>query len=85
MKQIPTKCLVVLKVIGESLFLYGILGWTYGVVVQLMRPKWLPGPLSHLTPGLRLDTFTIISFILSAVGFFMWRLTKELTDSTRES
>jgi hypothetical protein len=67
------------RVVGEVLFLYGLLGWGYGVLVQLTYPDWLPMRLSHLTAWIRLDTFTIMSFILSMVGFFIWRLTKELS------
>ena len=84
MKKIFAKSIVVLKVIGQLLFLYGLLGWIYGVGVQFIHPNWLRFGLSHLTPDLRIDTFTIISFIVSAFGFFTWRLTKELTDSTRK-
>lgn len=73
------------KVVGEVLFLYGLLGWTYGVIVQLTNPRWLPLPLSHLIVWVRIDTFTIACFILSAVGFFTWRLTRELTKSAKNS
>jgi hypothetical protein len=65
------------RVGGEVLFLYGLLGWGYGVLVQFTHPEWLP-QLSHLTGSFRVDTFAIISFVLSIVGFFMWRLTKQL-------
>jgi len=75
----------IVKVVGEVLFLYGLLGWTYGVVVQLIHPRWLPLPLSHLIVWVRIDTFTIICFILSALGFFIWRLTKELTKPAKNS
>jgi hypothetical protein len=67
------------KVVGEMLFLYGLLGWTYGVLVQLVHPYWLPLPLSHLIPWIRIDTFTILSFVLSAIGFVTWKITGELT------
>jgi hypothetical protein len=79
MKEIRRKLTVTIKVIGEALFLYGLLGWAYGVLVQITHPSWLPFPISHLTLWIRLDTFTVISFILSAAGFSIWRLTKELT------
>lgn len=82
MKREFKKGIIAVKAVGEMLFLYGLLGWTYGVAVQFLYPKWLPGPISHLTPDLRLDTFTIMSFVVSAVGFFVWRLTKELTNTT---
>jgi len=84
MKKNLARSIVVVKVTGQLLFLYGLLGWAYGVAVQFLHPNWLLGPTSHLIP-VRLDTFTIISFIISAVGFFIWRLTKELTDPIHRS
>ena len=70
--------IIVFKVIGEGLFLYGLLGWIYGILVQLVHPEWLPLPLSHLTLWLRTDTFTIASFLVSAIGFFIWQISREL-------
>ena len=67
----------VLRVIGEALFLYGLLAWAYGVLAQITHPYWLPLPLSHLTTWIRLDTFAVLSFIVSIIGFFIWRLTRE--------
>ena len=72
------KFIVFVKVIGELLFLFGFLGWVNGEVVQFTHPSDLPLPLSHLTPWIRIDTFTILSFIVSAVGFFLWRTATEL-------
>ncbi len=71
------KYLVLVKVVGELLFVYGLLGWIYGAVFVFVHPSWLSAPLSHLTPWIRQDTFTIISFLISMFGFFMWRLAKE--------
>jgi hypothetical protein len=65
--------LIVLKVTGEFLFLFGLLSWVYGVLFQFIFPEWLTGGLSHFTPWLRVDTFTLIGFIVAAVGFLMWR------------
>jgi hypothetical protein len=70
--------LIIMKVSGEFLFLFGLLAWVYGVLIQLVHPEWLPLGLSHLTPWIRVDTFTITSFIVAAIGFLMWRLAKEL-------
>lgn len=70
---------VLVKVVGELLFVCGLLGWIYGVVIVFVHPSWLSAPLSHLTPWLRQDTFTIFSFLVSMTGFFMWRLASELT------
>lgn len=66
------------EVVGKLLFLYGLLGWTYGVLVQLTHPDWLTLGLSHLMPWIRVDTFTIISFFVSGAGFLMWMVTREL-------
>jgi hypothetical protein len=71
------RVLFVLKAVGQVLFFYGLLAWVYGVTVQVTHPEWLTLPLSHLTLWLRVDTFTIISFFVSAAGFLLWRLTAE--------
>jgi hypothetical protein len=60
--------------LGEVLFTFGLLGWLYGVIIQLTYPELLTLQLSHLTPWLRVDVFTIYSFFVSAFGFFVWRL-----------
>ena len=70
--------LVITKTLGELLFIFGLLAWIYGILVQLTHPEWLTIQLSHLTPWIRVDTFTIMCFIVSAVGFFLWRITREL-------
>jgi hypothetical protein len=80
MKRTTYTSIAIVKVIGEMLFLYGLLGWTYGVLVQLIHPYWATLQLSHLTPWIRVDTFTIASFILSALGFLTWRITKEIAE-----
>ena len=79
MSRTASRRLIVIRVLGQSLFVYGLLGWAYGVLIQVTHPSWLPAPMSHLTLWLRVDTFTIFSFIGSAVGFIIWRITKELT------
>jgi len=69
---------VLVKAIGELVFVFGLLGWIYGILFQFRYPQWLTLQLTHLTPWLRVDIFTMISFIASAVGFFIWRVTREL-------
>jgi hypothetical protein len=76
MKKPLLLSIIILKGFGELLFLYGLLAWVYGILVQLIHPEWLPLGLSHLTPWIRVDTFTIISFLISAAGFLIWRLTR---------
>jgi hypothetical protein len=81
MKRAFERKILVVKVAGELLFLYGLLAWLDGVVIQFTNPMWLAMPVSHLFLWLRTDTFTILSFIASALGFFMWRLAVELIKS----
>lgn len=73
------KLVTVIKVVGELLFIYGLLGWIYGVIIAFVHPSWLSAPLSHLTPWLRQDSFTIFSFLISMTGFFIGRLANEWT------
>jgi uncharacterized protein with PQ loop repeat len=72
--------MLVTKVVGQVLFLYGLLAWLDGVVVQFTNPMWLAMPVSHIL-NIRTDTFTILMFIVSAFGFFLWRVTAELIKS----
>jgi hypothetical protein len=76
--------LISIKVVGEFLFLFGSLAWVYGVLVQLIHPEWLSLGLSHLIPWIRVDTFTIISFVVAAIGFLTWRIAKELFNLTQK-
>ena len=69
--------MLVIKVVGEVLFLFGSLAWLDGVGIQFTNPTLLPMPVSHLL-RIRTDTFTILMFIVSAIGFFIWRFTAEL-------
>ena len=68
----------IIEVLGEFIFLFGLIAWIYGVLVQLTHPEWLNLGLSHLVPWIRVDTFTIMSFIFAALGFLIWRLSKAL-------
>jgi hypothetical protein len=68
----------VVKVFGQVLFLFGLLAWLDGVVVQFTHPEWPPLPVSHLL-NTRTDTFAIFMFFVAAFGFIIWRLTAELS------
>ena len=58
--------------LGLTMFLFGIIGWTYVVIIGFLREEWLKLPLTHLTLWLRTDTFGIICFIIALIGFFMF-------------
>jgi hypothetical protein len=73
---------VLLKILGQTAFLFGFLGWGYGVLIQVTHPEYLPTPLSHLTLWIRVDTFTMVCFVVSLFGFILWRITKEATKSS---
>jgi hypothetical protein len=78
MKMALGRIALVIKVVGEMLFFYGLLAWADGVVVQFTNPMLLAWPVSHLLLWIRTDTFTILSFLVSALGFLMWKLSAEL-------
>jgi hypothetical protein len=78
MNPVSYRVIIVIKVLGQMFFLFGLLAWLDGVIIQFTYPMWLAMPVSHLFVWLRTDTFTIIMFIVSAVGFFFWRLAFEL-------
>jgi hypothetical protein len=67
-----------LKILGQTAFLFGVLSWFYGFIIQVTHPEFLTEPLSHLTLWLRVDTFTIVSFLVAILGFFVWRILNEL-------
>jgi uncharacterized protein with PQ loop repeat len=73
-----SRLMALVKAFGEVLFFFGFAAWLDGVVIQLTHPEWLPQPVSHLL-NVRTDTFTIIMFFVSAIGFFLWRIIAEQT------
>ena len=80
MNRKPDSTFAFFRVTGEALFLYGLLGWIYGVLIQITHPKFLGTALSHLISWIRADTFSVMSFSISIIGFFIWRLTKETAE-----
>ena len=59
-----------------TLFIFGLLGWLYIVIVSFVRPETLTIQLTHLTPWIREDTFGIICFAVSFISFFIWNWVK---------
>lgn len=85
MNSVFYKFLLAVKVFAQVFFLFGLLAWLYGITVQFTHPEWLPLPISHLLPWIRTDTFTILMFIVSAVGFFVWRVIAEVNKSEQKT
>ncbi|MCL4429514.1 MAG: hypothetical protein M1167_02060 [Chloroflexi bacterium] len=78
------RIMIIIKAFSLMLFVFGLLAWLDGAVIQLTYPQWLPLPVSHLL-NIRTDTFTILMFILSAIGFFVWRVIVELSKPQKEA
>ena len=64
-----------IRELSLTLFIFGLLGWIYVALNAEVHPRTLALPLTHLLPYPREDTFGIVSFAVSAVAFFVWRLT----------
>jgi hypothetical protein len=56
-----------------TIFVFGLLGWAYIALNAEVHPDTLSLPLTHLLPYPREDTFGVMSFLASFVGFFIWR------------
>jgi len=67
----------IIKALSFTLFVFGLLGWLYIVAIALVHPQTLSRQLTHFAPWPREDTFGVISFIVSFVFFFIWKLIKE--------
>jgi len=78
MKMPRQRKILFIKVFGELLFVFGLLSWGNGVLIQFTYPMMLDMPASYVLQWIRLDTLTILSFLASALGFFMWRISAEL-------
>jgi hypothetical protein len=62
---------------GLTLFVFGLLGWLYSVLIQVTHPEWLSLSLAHYQVApldIRVDDSGILAFALSAFGFFLWRI-----------
>ena len=60
------------------MFLFGLLTWLYSVAIQITMPEILPATLTHIDIfplNARVDVVGIVAFAVSALSFFLWRLT----------
>jgi hypothetical protein len=66
----------VVREISLALAVYGMAAWIYVGLCALVAPATLALPLTHLIPSLREDTFGVLSFIVSFLGFISYRITR---------
>jgi hypothetical protein len=66
----------VVREISLALAVYGMAGWIYVGLCALVAPATLELPLTHLMPSLREDTSGVLSFMVSFVGFIVYRITR---------
>jgi hypothetical protein len=66
-----------LAALSLSLAVYGMIGWVYVATCALVAPDTLHLPLTHLLPHLREDTSGVISFIVSFIGFVIYRVVQD--------
>ena len=72
-----------LRVIALTAFLFGLLVWTYVIVIQVTHPDWLTASFSHINYfpfDWRLDEVGMSAFAVSAVGFLVWQIELQRKD-----
>jgi hypothetical protein len=63
--------------LAEALTIYGLIIFGYGVLAIHVTQTWSGDwPVDRNLPWLTLDTFMMISFALSFLGFVVWRYLK---------
>lgn len=67
----------ILRALSLTLFIFGLIGWSYIAVNAWVHPQTLSWQLTHFAPWPREDTFGIVSFAVSFISFFVWNLTKD--------
>ena len=76
------RLMIIIKVFSLMLFVFGLLAWLDGIIIQLTYPQWLPLPVSHLLKSEPTPSPSLCSFV-SAIGFFVWRLIVELSKASK--
>jgi peptidoglycan/LPS O-acetylase OafA/YrhL len=66
----------IVNAIALTVSAYAFAAWVYVAAVALVLPQTLPWQLTHFAKWPRTDTFGEISFVVSLVAFFVYRMTK---------
>lgn len=64
-------------VLTRTLALYGFAAWAYVALVAVFLPRTLGFQLTHFSKLPHTDTFGEISFVVSLVSYFVYRLLTE--------
>lgn len=71
------------KALSLTLAVYGLVGFLYIAGNAWFHPESLSWPLTHFLPYPREDTSGIVSFFVSLISFFVYRLLSE-SDTSRK-
>jgi hypothetical protein len=64
-------------VLTRTLALYAFAAWAYVALVAVFLPRTLGFQLTHFSPQPHTDTFGEVSFAVSLVSYFVYRLLTE--------
>lgn len=67
----------IVTAISLAFAIYGLIGFIYVAICAFVAINTLYLPLTHLFPQLREDTSGAISFIVSFVGFVVYRIVRD--------
>jgi len=79
---------VFLDALGLTIFIFGILLWSYSVAIQITHPEWLTDTLTHhpIPPlNWRVDDLGIVGFGVAPLGFLIWILSHTYVSAWRGS
>lgn len=70
----------VIQAASRTLFVFGLVGFSYIAANAVFHPESLSWPLTHFLPFPREDTFGAICFAVSFVSYFVWNMVKDRTE-----
>jgi hypothetical protein len=67
----------IIRAAALTMFVFGVLGFTYIAGNAWFHPESLPWPLTHFLAFPREDTFAVMCFGLGAAGLFVYDLMRD--------
>jgi hypothetical protein len=77
---------LLLKALGITVFVFGLLLWGYSVAIAIAHPRWLSDTLTHhVFPPLnwRVDDVGLIGFTIAPFGLFTWIISRSCLSGSR--